>query len=80
MKKSTILYASLLAILLVGCRANAPVAQQSGKEDIDKTYRNNILDRILHRHYILHKLYGVPHRNKIVLGTELVDQVRETVS
>jgi hypothetical protein len=34
MKKLTILYASLLAILLVGCRANAPVAQQSGKEDI----------------------------------------------
>ena len=34
MKKILFLFTSLLALLLVGCKANAPVAQQGGKEDI----------------------------------------------
>lgn len=34
MKKLSIVFASLLAVLLTACKANMPVAQQSGKEDI----------------------------------------------
>jgi hypothetical protein len=34
MKKITVVFVSLLAVLLTACRANMPVAQQSGKEDI----------------------------------------------
>jgi len=34
MKKNIIAFVALLCILLVGCRTNYPVAQQSGKEDM----------------------------------------------
>lgn len=34
MKKISILFSCLLTVLLMGCKANAPVAQQSGKEDV----------------------------------------------
>lgn len=34
MKKITVLFTCLLAVLLTACRAHMPVAQQSGKEDI----------------------------------------------
>lgn len=34
MKKTIIVFASLLLVLLAGCKANMPVAQQSGKEDV----------------------------------------------
>ena len=34
MKKLIISFAVLLVVLLTGCKANMPVAQQSGKEDI----------------------------------------------
>jgi hypothetical protein len=34
MKKITVLFTCLVAVLLMGCRAHMPVAQQSGKEDV----------------------------------------------
>ena len=34
MKKTAILLTFLLALILAGCRANMPVSQQSGREDI----------------------------------------------
>ncbi len=34
MKKIAIIMVCLVAVLLAGCRANMPVAQQSGKEDV----------------------------------------------
>lgn len=34
MKKLFISFACLMAVLLTGCKANMPVAQQSGKEDV----------------------------------------------
>lgn len=34
MKKSIIILSCLIALLLTGCKANMPVAQQSGKEDV----------------------------------------------
>ena len=34
MKKISVLFALLLAVLLAGCKANMPVSQQSGKEDV----------------------------------------------
>ena len=34
MKKISYLFVCLSAVLLMGCKANMPVAQQSGKEDI----------------------------------------------
>jgi len=34
MKKNSVVFSCLLAILLTACKANMPVAQQSGKEDV----------------------------------------------
>lgn len=51
MKKSVIILSCLVAILLTGCKAHMPVAQQSGKEDVA---------------YLLFVSQGGEYKNKIV--------------